>query len=53
MASGWREFAEAGGLLSYGPDRVQIAPAYPYSTDPDTDPPVVMEHDGTDWFLIQ
>ena len=25
MASGWREFAEAGGLLSYGPNRVAIA----------------------------
>jgi putative ABC transport system substrate-binding protein len=25
MASGWREFAEAGGLLSYGPNRAQIA----------------------------
>ena len=25
MASGWREFAEAGGLLSYGPNREQIA----------------------------
>jgi len=25
MASGWREFAEAGGLFSYGPDRRHIA----------------------------
>ncbi|HEU4770683.1 MAG TPA: ABC transporter substrate-binding protein [Candidatus Udaeobacter sp.] len=25
MASGWREFAEGGGLLSYGPDRAHIA----------------------------
>jgi putative ABC transport system substrate-binding protein len=25
MASGWREFAEAGGLLSYGPNRAAIA----------------------------
>jgi putative ABC transport system substrate-binding protein len=25
MASGWREFAEAGGLLSYGPNRALIA----------------------------
>jgi putative ABC transport system substrate-binding protein len=33
MASGWREFAEAGGLLSYGPDRVQIARRIAYYVD--------------------
>jgi putative ABC transport system substrate-binding protein len=25
MASGWREFSEAGGLLSYGPNRALVA----------------------------
>ena len=33
MASGWREFVEAGGLLSYGPDRVQIARRIAYYVD--------------------
>jgi putative ABC transport system substrate-binding protein len=33
MASGWREFTEAGGLLSYGPDRVQIARRIAYYVD--------------------
>jgi putative ABC transport system substrate-binding protein len=33
MASGWREFAEAGGLLSYGPDRAQIARRIAYYVD--------------------
>ena len=33
MASGWREFAEAGGLLSYGPNRVQIARRIAYYVD--------------------
>ncbi len=33
MASGWREFAEAGGLLSYGPNRTQIARRIAYYVD--------------------
>ena len=33
MASGWREFAEAGGLLSYGPHREQIARRIAYYVD--------------------
>ena len=33
MASGWREFAEAGGLLSYGPDRLHIARRIAYYVD--------------------
>ncbi|MGH7872811.1 MAG: ABC transporter substrate-binding protein [Candidatus Binatia bacterium] len=33
MASGWREFTEAGGLLSYGPNRVQIARRVAYYID--------------------
>lgn len=33
MASGWREFAEAGGLLSYGPNRAQIARRIAYYID--------------------
>jgi putative tryptophan/tyrosine transport system substrate-binding protein len=33
MASGWREFAEAGGLLSYGPDRAHIARRIAYYVD--------------------
>jgi putative ABC transport system substrate-binding protein len=33
MASGWREFAEAGGLLSYGPNREQIARRIAYYVD--------------------
>lgn len=33
MASGWREFAEAGGLLSYGPNREQIARRVAYYVD--------------------
>jgi len=33
MASGWREFAEAGGLLSYGPNRAQIARRIAYYVD--------------------
>ena len=33
MASGWREFAEAGGLLSYGPDRAQMARRIAYYVD--------------------
>jgi putative ABC transport system substrate-binding protein len=33
MASGWREFAEAGGLLSYGPDRSHIARRIAYYID--------------------
>jgi putative ABC transport system substrate-binding protein len=33
MASGWREFVEAGGLLSYGPNRVQIARRIAYYVD--------------------
>ena len=33
MASGWREFAEAGGLLSYGPNRTQIARRIAYYID--------------------
>jgi putative ABC transport system substrate-binding protein len=33
MASGWREFAEAGGLLTYGPNRVQIARRIAYYVD--------------------
>jgi subtilisin family serine protease len=35
------------------PDRVEIAPAYPYSSEPETDPPVILEHDGDDWFVVQ
>jgi subtilisin family serine protease len=34
------------------PDRVVIPPAYPYSTEPESDPPVILEHDGTDWFVV-
>jgi putative ABC transport system substrate-binding protein len=33
MASGWREFTEAGGLLSYGPDRARIARRIAYYVD--------------------
>ena len=33
MASGWREFAEAGGLLSYGPNRAQTARRIAYYVD--------------------
>ena len=33
MASGWREFTEAGGLLSYGPNREQIARRIAYYVD--------------------
>jgi len=33
MASGWREFAEAGGLLSYGPNRAVIAHRIAYYID--------------------
>ena len=33
MASGWREFTEAGGLLSYGPDRAHIARRIAYYVD--------------------
>jgi putative ABC transport system substrate-binding protein len=33
MASGWREFAEAGGLLSYGPNRAHIARRIAYYVD--------------------
>lgn len=33
MASGWREFAEAGGLLSYGPNRALIARRIAYYID--------------------
>ena len=33
MASGWREFTEAGGLLSYGPNRAQIARRIAYYVD--------------------
>ena len=33
MASGWREFKEAGGLLSYGPNRAQIARRIAYYVD--------------------
>jgi putative ABC transport system substrate-binding protein len=33
MASGWREFAEAGSLLSYGPNRAQIARRIAYYVD--------------------
>lgn len=33
MASGWREFAEAGGLLSYGPNRAHIARRIAYYID--------------------
>jgi putative ABC transport system substrate-binding protein len=33
MASGWREFAEAGGLISYGPNREQIARRIAYYID--------------------
>ena len=33
MASGWREFTEAGGLLSYGPNRTQIARRIAYYVD--------------------
>jgi putative ABC transport system substrate-binding protein len=33
MASGWREFAEAGGLFSYGPNREQIARRIAYYVD--------------------
>jgi subtilisin family serine protease len=36
-----------------GPNRVEIPPAYPYSTEPETDPPIVMEHDGTNWFVVE
>lgn len=35
------------------PDRVEIPPAYPYSTEPESDPPVILEHDGTNWFVVQ
>jgi putative ABC transport system substrate-binding protein len=33
MASGWREFAEAGGLLTYGPNRAHIARRIAYYVD--------------------
>jgi putative ABC transport system substrate-binding protein len=33
MASGWREFSEAGGLLSYGPNRAQVARRIAYYID--------------------
>ena len=33
MASGWREFTEAGGLLSYGPNRTLIARRIAYYVD--------------------
>jgi ABC-type uncharacterized transport system substrate-binding protein len=33
MASGWREFAEAGGLFSYGPNRAHIARRIAYDID--------------------
>lgn len=33
MISGWREFAEAGGLLSYGPNRDQAARRLAYYVD--------------------
>jgi putative ABC transport system substrate-binding protein len=33
MISGWREFAEAGGLASYGPDRDQAARRLAYYVD--------------------
>ena len=33
MASGWREFSEAGGLLSYGPNRAQVARRIAYYVD--------------------
>jgi hypothetical protein len=35
------------------PNRVEIPPAPPYSTAPETDPPVVLEHDGTNWYVVQ
>jgi hypothetical protein len=34
------------------PDRVEIPPAPPLSDDPANDPPTVLEHDGTDWFVV-
>jgi putative tryptophan/tyrosine transport system substrate-binding protein len=33
MVSGWREFAEAGGLASYGPNRVESARRIAYFVD--------------------
>ena len=33
MVSGWREFAEAGGLASYGPNRVETARRIAYFVD--------------------
>jgi hypothetical protein len=35
------------------PNRVEIPPAPPYSTAPETDPPIVLEHDGTNWYVVQ
>jgi hypothetical protein len=40
-------------VVQTAPDRVEIPPAPPFSTeDPASGRNVVMEHDGTDWFLV-
>jgi hypothetical protein len=40
-------------VVQTAPNRVEIPPAPPYSTAPETDPPVVLEHDGTNWYVVQ